>query len=261
MSSKQFVNISIGDKTLNININISELARIGTLNISLNDLNSLIDAYAPVAVANVIDETRNVTMRKKTKKTKTPKTLLIVDDDTHVETANEMNYNSDVIELCKPVTVTDKPKIAKSKYSKDADQNLICPFCSEYKTKRPSTMSEHVRNTHTIESGRGEHQHKCEYPECGKDFTNKSLLQHHVKTFHEITYIQCPHPNCSYGDAKNKQTLYTHYVRKHMPYESLCTNNSRCNGCGEEKNAGIYYHLATCHNSSPFYKTRSVAKK
>jgi hypothetical protein len=259
MSGKQFVNISIGDKTLNININISELAKVGTLNISLNDLNSFIESKPPVVVAQVVDDSTNVTMRKKTKKNKKP--LLIIEDDADVEIVNDTlnveEANDDLIELCRPVTITnDKPKqkLVKSKYSMDADQNLICPFCSEYKAKKPSTMSEHVRQHHATESGREVNPYKCRYAQCSKGFTTKSALQHHVKTFHEITYLKCPHPNCEYGHAKNNQTLYTHYGRLHMDNKSLTTNSSRCNDCGEEKGKSIYYHLATCHKSSPFYK-------
>jgi hypothetical protein len=256
MSGKQFVNISIGDKTLNININISELAKVGTLNISLNDLNSLIESKPPVVVAQVVDDSTNVTMRKKTKKNPKPKTLLIIEDDTDVEIVNEANYNTNTIELCRPVTLTNdkpKPKLVKSKYSMDADQNLICPFCPNYKAKNPSTMSEHVRQHHATESGREVNPYKCTHAQCSKGFTTKSSLQHHVKTFHEITYLKCPHPNCEYSDAKNKQTLYTHYGRLHMDNKSLTTNSSCCNDCGEEKGKSIYYHLATCHKSSPFY--------
>jgi hypothetical protein len=248
MSSKQFISISIGNKALNININISELSKVGgSLNISLNDLTSLIEASqaqtTPVVVAKVVDETRNVTMRKKPK----AKKQLIIEEDDEVEKV-------EVVQLCKPV----KSKTHKSKYAMDDDHNFMCPHCSEFKTKKMNTLSMHIAAKHGDEN-----KHVCEYDGCGKRFPILTRLQHHITNHHNVKYLQCPFPNCEYANAKKTGTLYTHYVRQHMDYESMCTNKSQCNGCGEEKNDSIYYHLATCHKSSPFYKSssQSSAKK
>jgi hypothetical protein len=110
----------------------------------------------------------------------------------------------------------------------------------------------HIAATHA-----SEHKYVCEAPNCGKRFPILTRLQHHIKNHHDIEYLQCPFPNCEYADAKNKQTLYTHYVRRHMAYENMCSQKGRCYGCDKEKNASIYYHLATCNKSSPFYKSSS----
>ena len=111
----------------------------------------------------------------------------------------------------------------------------------------------HVAANHASEMGKDVNPHKCEHPGCGKTFPIRTRLQHHINNHHKIDNLCCPFPDCGYSDSKNKATLYTHYVRRHMNYETMC-RGTVCNTCGSDKNTGIIYHLATCHQSSPFCK-------
>lgn len=139
------------------------------------------------------------------------------------------------------------------KYVSDSEMNMLCPFCN-YKSKKMGTMSMHVAAKHASDANREVNPHKCKYTGCNKSFPIKTRLQHHVKNCHDVVLIKCPFPDCEYGNAKNNCTLYTHYVRYHMDYTSMCTNNTKCNKCGTFLKTGILYHMATCYETSPFCK-------
>jgi hypothetical protein len=230
--------LTMDNKVINISINIADLLTHGLINISLNQasispsvINQLQPIQVAVAEAEVIDDISNVTFRKvKTQKPK-PKKLLIIEDDDLKE--NPKKYIS-------------------HKYEKDEAGLLKCPYC-DCKKKKLSTISMHVAANHASEMGKDVNPHKCEYPDCGKTFPIRTRLQHHINNHHKIDSLHCPFPDCGYSDSKNKATLYTHYVRKHMNYDTMC-QGTICNTCGSDKNTGIIYHLATCHQESPFCK-------
>lgn len=266
--NSQFVNINISNNTLSISINMAELSRLGNINISINNPSAL--AEPQVAVAKVIEDSKNVTIRKKNNK---KKRLIIEDDIEEViseatkvieevskevsesiieEVSEEEVSEEEVIEVKK---VIKRKKSPSQKYERDDENNIKCPFC-EYKTKKMNTVSMHVAKSHAVEAGREVNPHICEYPDCGKSFPIKTNLQHHIKYHHEPEYLACPFPKCKHS-GKGEPALYAHYGRKHMNYNSMCKNGNECNKCGV-KTSGIFYHVATCHESSPFCKLSSV---
>ena len=237
--------LNMDNKVINISINIADLLTHGSINISLNqasvslsEINQLPPIQVAVAEAEVIDDTSNVTFRKVKKQKQ--KTQLIIEEDEPL-----------IIEKCEDVK--EKPKkYISHKYEKDEAGLLKCPYC-DCKKKNLSTISMHVAANHASEMGKDVNPHKCEYPDCGKTFPIRTRLQHHINNHHKIDSFRCPFPECGYTDSKNKATLYTHYVRKHMNYDTMC-RGTVCNTCGSDKNTSIIYHLATCHHESPFCK-------
>jgi hypothetical protein len=254
------IQLTISNNMLNISINVSDLLSAGSINISLN--NNQIEQQVikiPVANAEVIDDITNVTIRKPkpTKKIK-KKHNLIIEDDEELEKEKE---KEEPLLLCKEISLQTndnkqnekKRKYISHKYERDADGLIQCYYC-DCKKKNLSTMSMHVSINHASEMGREANSVKCQHPGCNKSFPNNNRLQQHIKNHHVIENLDCPFPDCKYSDAKNKQTLYTHYVRKHMNYETMCNGNV-CNTCNSTKPTGIIYHLATCNSNSPFCKS------
>ena len=236
--------LTMDNKVINISINIADLLTHGSININLNqafispsEIAQILPVQIAVAEAKVIDDISNVTIRKvKTQKQK-QKTQLIIEEDEPIK--NEI--------------LKEQPKkYISHKYEKDEAGLLKCPYC-DCKKKNLSTISMHVSANHASEMGKDVNPHKCEYPDCGKTFPIRTRLQHHINNHHKIDNLCCPFPECGYTDSKNKATLYTHYVRKHMNYDTMC-RGTVCNTCGSDKNTGIIYHLATCHQASPFCK-------
>ena len=236
--------LNMDNKVINISINIADLLTHGSINISLNqasispsEIAQIMPIQVALAEAKVIDDISNVTFRKvKTQKQKQRRQLLIEED-----------------EPIKNEILKEQPKkYISHKYEKDEAGLLKCPYC-DCKKKNLSTISMHVAANHASEMGKDVNPHKCEYPDCGKTFPIRTRLQHHINNHHKIDSFRCPFPECGYTDSKNKATLYTHYVRKHMNYDTMC-RGTVCNTCGSDKNTGIIYHLATCHQESPFCK-------
>ncbi len=229
------IQLTVDNKTFNISINIAELLTKGSINISLNNLAD--EKPITIPVAEVVDDTTNVTFRR-AKALKKNKQVILIEEPVQRETDDEK-----------------KKKYISHKYEKDENGLLKCPYC-DCKKKNLSTISMHVSVNHASEMGKELNPHKCEYPNCDKSFPIKTRLVHHIKNHHEVESLCCPFPDCEYTESKNKATLYTHYVRKHMNYETLCSGTV-CNTCDTDKNTGIIYHLATCHPSSPFCKVIS----
>jgi len=227
------IQLTMDNNIFNISINIAELLSKGAININLNNL--LHEKQVTIPVAEVINDTTNVTFRKP-KLLKKAKQFLLIEEPIQKENNDEK-----------------KNKYISHTYEKDECGFLKCPYC-DCKKKNLSTISMHVSVNHASEMGKEVNAHKCDYPNCGKSFPIKTRLLHHIKNHHQIENLCCPFPNCEYIDSKNKATLYTHYVRKHMNYETMC-KGTICNTCNEDKNTGIIYHLATCHPCSPFCKT------
>ena len=230
------IQLTLDNKIFNININIAELLTKGSINISLNNLSDEKPITIPVAVAEVVDYTTNVTFRRQNAVKKNKQVILIEEQEpVQIETDTEK-----------------KKKHISHKYEKDENGFLMCPYC-DCKKKNLSTISMHVSVNHASEMGKDLNPHKCEYPNCGRSFPIKTRLVHHIKNHHQIDSLSCPFPNCEYTESKNKATLYTHYVRKHMDYDKLCSGTV-CHTCNTDKNTGIIYHLATCNPMSPFCK-------
>ena len=253
------IQLTVANNTINISINIAELLNKGSINISLNN-----QLNPEIPVAELVTDNTNVTIRKKTRKIKERvKKMLIIEEDDEVELETEVEKEKEVeveveepIMLCqeivKEVKEVEKKKYISHKYQTDNNGLLMCPYC-DCKKKNLSTLSMHVSVNHASEMGKEVNPHRCEYDGCNASFPIKTRLHHHIKNHHEIETLCCPFPNCKYIDSKNKATLYTHYVRKHMNYDKMCKNNT-CNTCGLTKNTGIIYHLATCDTNSPFCK-------
>lgn len=142
-------------------------------------------------------------------------------------------------------------RVAVLKYDMNANGERMCKHC-DYTTKKQSTMSMHMSNNHAAAEGREVNPHKCE--KCGDGFSAATKLQHHMKNHHTIKFMECPFVGCDYQTAKNKPSLYGHYVRHHMVPEMMCSEKGECNGCGAVKKTGMLYHLAICSENSPFCK-------
>uniref|UniRef100_A0A6C0I8N8 C2H2-type domain-containing protein n=1 Tax=viral metagenome TaxID=1070528 RepID=A0A6C0I8N8_9ZZZZ len=232
------IQLTVDNKTFNISINIAELLSKGAINITLNNVPE--ERPIPVAEAKIINDTTNVTFRKPNPSKKSKPVILI----------------EEPLQLCKEKEDEKKKKYISHTYEKDEHGLLKCPYC-DCKKKNLSTISMHVTANHASEMGKEVNPHKCDYPDCGKSFPIKTRLFHHIKNHHQVESLCCPFPNCEYMDSKNKATLYTHYVRKHMNYETMCSGTV-CNTCNSDKNTGIIYHLATCHPASPFCKVINI---
>jgi len=202
------IQLTLDNKTFNISINNAELLTKGTINISLNNLKDEMSTLQ-IPVAEVIDDTRNVTF-KRPKNIKKNKTVLLIKEK-HFQLGKQVLYTGD----------EKKKKYISHKYEKDENGLLKCPYC-DCKKKNLSTISMHVSVNHASEMGKEVNPHKCEYPNCGKSFPIKTRLVHHIKNHHQVDSLCCPFPNCEYTDSKNKATLYTNYVKKHINYEKLC---------------------------------------
>ena len=190
----------------------------------------------------IIDTIQNITFREK-------KTKTIEEDDLDFcrEFQNITIRDDDSSEFCKPV---------KHSYEKDAEGNYKCPYC-DAKKKKVNTLSEHVRANHSSEYGRNKETFYCD--ECEKGFPTKTRRDHHVKTFHAISYEKCPHIGCSYDTAKNASTLIQHYVKHHMDYKEMYKMSDGmciCNDCGSASKTGMLYHLGVCNKASPFFKNK-----
>lgn len=233
------IQFTMDNKTFNISINVAELVSKGTLNISLNNLYE--EKQTTIPVAEIVNDATNVTFRRP-KAVKKNKNVILIEEPFQLCKEAEVLTNMD----------EKKKKYISHKYEKDENGLLKCPYC-DCKKKNLSTISMHVSVNHASEMGKELNPHKCDYPNCGKTFPIKTRLVHHINNHHKTESLCCPFPNCEYTESKNKATLYTHYVRKHMNYEKLCSGTV-CKNCNEDKNTGIIYHLATCYPSSPFCK-------
>jgi len=242
--------LTVDNKVLNISINIADLLAHGSINISLNQTATISQSIQPPVIqvaevitdtTKVIDDTTNVTFRTPKKSQTKQKKQLIIEED-------------DEAPLLQEVLSEEKgKKYISHKYEKDESGLLKCPYC-DCKKKNLSTISMHVAANHASEMGKEVNPHRCDYPDCGKTFPIKTRLQHHINNHHKKDSLCCPFPECGYTDSKNKATLYTHYVRRHMNSDRMC-RGTVCNSCNTDKNTGIIYHLATCHPDSPFCKT------
>tara|TARA_B110000285_G_C15135051_1_gene626270 strand:+ start:3328 stop:3810 length:483 start_codon:yes stop_codon:yes gene_type:complete len=123
------------------------------------------------------------------------------------------------------------------------------------KSMNQSTFSEHIRRKHAADFGRESHPYGCE--KCTKRFTAKTHLNHHISNHHNISFHECPSPDCSYL-AKNKASLYSHYGNKHMKeIKQLCSEQDICVSCGKEDiKKGMSYHIAVCCPESLLYKKK-----
>ena len=167
--------------------------------------------------------------------------------------------------LCLPSNMVDQPRLKKTgkqhTYRQDNKENYLCPYC-DYSNKKMSSMSEHVRRKHPIEANRQVDPFECNY--CPKKFQANSSRIHHIKTHHEINFINCPHPEC---DKKHKTTteLYTHYSRIHMDHKESFPSYEKgksikekekveCKHCKKKMRLeSSYYHNAICNFKSPFF--------
>jgi hypothetical protein len=91
-------------------------------------------------------------------------------------------------------------------------------------------------------------------------FNSASIRDQHIITHHTDTKSHhCTHPACGY-EGKHMAALQTHYVRKHMAFDTLITNVSKteaiCNHCNTSmKTPSIAYHVGRCNPLSPFCKS------
>ena len=136
----------------------------------------------------------------------------------------------------------------------NADGVYECPYC-EYSSKKRPTISEHVSRIHPEEAGRQVLPFQCK--QCDKKYQAKTLLNNHVRDFHENVRVQCP--DCDYS-AKNKYAVYPHYSAKHMPMctETTPSGEEQCLCCSNiMTKMAAKSHVATCFPTSPFYRGRS----
>lgn len=122
-----------------------------------------------------------------------------------------------------------------------------CPFC-EWKchSMKSSTFSEHIRRKHAEELGRDPTPYQC--TQCSSCFSARTHLNHHIANHHKIIYQHCPHPDCEHI-SKNKASMITHYVSKHMK-DMLKTSqkSKKCVICARNdlSHTSIRYHIGIC---------------
>jgi hypothetical protein len=213
---------------------------------SISDISCISESVSDAS--EILDTIKNITFREK-------KTIEEDDNDFCREFQNitlrkkdAVNSDDDTSEYCKPV---------KHSYQKDTEGNYMCPYC-DCKKRKVNTMSEHVRTNHSSEYGRNKEMFYCD--DCGKGFPTKTRLDHHMKTFHTISYEKCPHPGCNYDTAKNASSLIQHYAKHHLDYKKMYKMSDGiciCNDCGSSSKTGILYHLGICNKASPFYKKKN----
>lgn len=120
-----------------------------------------------------------------------------------------------------------------------------CHYC-DYTCVNGNTLSMHINNNHPENAGRVVSPHICSY--CNKGFQASTKLDHHIKTYHEITYHKCPVYGCSYQNAKNTTTLACHISSKHLKH---CFSGNTCLTCYVNVGSSIKYHVAHCSPESP----------
>ena len=141
------------------------------------------------------------------------------------------------------------------RYTKNESGEFVCEYC-EKTSPNQSTISEHISRIHPKESGRQQDPFEC--PLCLKLFNSSSIREQHIQNKHENQRKLCVASGCSY-EGKCNASLRTHYVRKHMNYNSLITYRSddiaMCNNCSTcMKPSTAIYHISTCSPLSPFCK-------
>lgn len=157
-----------------------------------------------------------------------------------------------------PIKVGErKPRQGKLHFIIECENGeKLCEYCPKT-FKNSSTLSMHISRIHASEAGRQINPYACTH--CDERFTSSSARGHHIKNHHEISQIKCPDPICKY-EGKNKQSVYTHYVKRHMNRDAMCQvigsgTDAKCLTCPKVmKTTAIAYHLATCNPESPFYK-------
>jgi len=164
-----------------------------------------------------------------------------------------------------PVKIGQRKKLQGivHKYTPNENGEFGCMYCSKTSRKQ-STISEHISRVHPTEAGRQKDPFEC--PTCLMRFNSASIRDQHIQTHHAIdAKTRCQYPNCPY-EWKHEAALQTHYVRKHMPFETLISRPSKteaiCNSCNTCMNApSIVYHVSRCNPMSPFCKTTKTSTK
>ena len=130
--------------------------------------------------------------------------------------------------------------------------NGKCPFCDwKCKSMKGSTWAMHMSRKHTIELGRAVDPYKCS--QCDKKFCSRSHLNHHVANHHEVILQKCPDNDCCYR-GKNRASVVTHYMRKHMKeIIDRCEAVDGCVSCDRSGTVSVY-HMGVCNPCSPFSK-------
>ena len=161
-----------------------------------------------------------------------------------------------------PVKIGERKKLQGMvhKYTPNDKGDYVCMYCPKT-SRRQSTISEHISRIHPVEAGR--HLDPFECPSCLVRFNSASIRDQHIITHHTDTKSHhCTHPACGY-EGKHAAALQTHYVRKHMAFDTLITKVSKteaiCNHCNASmKTPSIAYHVARCNPLSPFYKVSKI---
>ena len=147
------------------------------------------------------------------------------------------------------ITQTSSRKTATKLICRMPD-NGQCPYCNwKCKSLKPTTFAMHISRKHAEELGRAVNPYACH--KCSKTFTARTHLNHHIANHHNISYQDCPHPECNYV-AKNKCSLMAHYATRHMKV-ILDRCKDSCITCSRTDSV-TPYHIAKCHPLSPFSK-------
>ena len=164
-----------------------------------------------------------------------------------------MNLN-----FCTEIQMRIKKQGVQHSFDKNSVGKYICPYECQYCTVNESTMSMHISRKHGEEAGRQTNFFSC--TSCDNKFNTGTALAHHIKAAHTLASIPCKDPCCKLI-FKMEQSLFTHYVRKHMNEQSLIRytvadgSTAECLHCKKEmKTSSMTYHLAKCVPKSPFSK-------
>ena len=172
------------------------------------------------------------------------------------QSINQLNCKMQSENTCVKIGERKKLQGIVHNYVRNEKGNYVCMYCPKTSRKQ-STISEHITRIHQVEAGR--HIDPFECPNCMTRFNSASIRDQHIVTHHTDTKnYHCTHQGCNYH-CKHAAALLTHYVRKHMAFDTMIKHVSKtqaiCNHCNAcMKTPSIAYHVGKCNPLSPFCK-------
>ena len=172
-----------------------------------------------------------------------------------IKPTNQLRMNTEFCVTIVPIGKRKPVEKLSHKLKINSDGEYECTWCSKSSLKM-STIVMHITMKHALEEGRAVNPYVCNH--CDKSFSSSSIRRNHIKNYHEVECIACPHPGCDVT-SKTKGNLVTHYGQRHIDFFEYCQvvgdNKFKCLTCDISMDKPkMSRHLATCISSSPFCK-------